>query len=206
VTVGEYRLFVQAEGYARSAYWTAAGWRWREAEGVAEPGYWREGQWAGHDRLPVVGVTWFEACAYCRWLSESAGRPYRLPTEAEWEKAARGTDARLFPWGDRFVAERCNTRASGLGRTTPVGQYSPGGDSPYGCADTVGSVSEWTMTRFRPYPYEAADGRNDPQGQVERVIRGASWFSPLLRARAAARGLNDPFFADSDVGFRVVRV
>ncbi len=93
-------------------------------------------------------------------------------------------------------------RASGLGRTAPVGWFSPAGDSPYGCAEMVGTVSEWTLTRFTPYPYQAGDGRDDPQGDVERVIRGGSWHSPVLRARTSSRGMNDPFFADNDLGLR----
>jgi formylglycine-generating enzyme required for sulfatase activity len=147
-------------------------------------------------------VSWYEAYAYCRWLSELTGREYRLPSEAEWEKAARGGDGRLYPWGDPFDPAHCNVRASGLGRTTPVGQYSPQGDSPYGCADVAGNVSEWTASRFRPYPYDPDDGREDPAGEAERVSRGGSWHSPVLRARVVSRGMNDPWFTDDDLGFR----
>jgi formylglycine-generating enzyme required for sulfatase activity len=202
VTVGEYRLFIAAEGYRHRRYWTEAGWEWREAGSITQPALWDEETWTHNDRLPVVGVSWYEACAYCQWLSAETGRSYRLPSEAEWEKAARGTDGRLYPWGDVFDASRCNTRASELHRTTPVGQYSPAGDSPYGCADMVGNVSEWTMSQYKPYPYRIEDGHEDPTGESERAIRGGSWFSPVLRARAAARGMNDPFFRDNDVGLR----
>jgi len=202
VTVGEYRLFVMAEGYLQRRYWTAAGWKWRETGGITQPALWDEETWTHDDRLPVVGVSWYEAYAYCQWLSAETGLGYRLPTEAEWEKAARGTDGRLYPWGNVFDAARCNTRASDLQRTTPVGHYSPAGDSPYGCADMVGNVSEWTVSRFKPYPYRAEDGRDDPAGETERALRGGSWFSPVLRARVSARGMNDPFFRDHDVGFR----
>ena len=204
VTVGQFRAFVEAGGYDEQRYWTGAGWAWREATDRSQPGYWDDDTWSGDERLPVVGVSWYEAVAYCRWLGAELGRDFRLPTEAEWEKAARGDDGRTFPWGDPFDGERCNVRASGLGRAVPVGGYSPAGDSPYGCAEMVGNVSEWTLTQFRPYPYDAEDGRDDPEGDVERVTRGGSWHSPVLRARTSSRGMNDPFFADNDLGFRWV--
>ena len=205
VTVGEYRAFVEAGGYAERSHWTDGGWVWRQAQGICVPEFWESDRWAGDDRLPVIGVSWFEALAYCRWLSAVTGRGYGLPTEAQWEKAARGTDGRIYPWCDAPDASRSNTRASGPGHTLPVGQHSPAGDSPYGCAEMAGNASEWTLSQYRPYPYRDDDGRNDVAGQGERVIRGGSWFKPLLRARVAARGMNDPFFRDHDVGFRLVR-
>ena len=205
MTVREYRAFVDEAGYLHRQHWTPAGWRWREKTGTVKPAHWDDERWTGDDRLPVVGVSWYEAYAYCRWLSELTGRDYRLPTEAEWEKAARGADGRLYPWGDVFDASRCNTRASGVDRTTPVGQYSPRGDSLYGCADMVGNVSEWTLSQYKPYPYDADDGRDDLVGEAERVTWGGSWHTPAIRARAAARGCNDPFFTDDDLGFRCVR-
>ena len=202
VTVGQFQAFLEAGGYREQGCWTAAGWAWRGAANRSQPDYWDDGAWTGDQRLPVVGVSWYEAAAYCHWLGESTGRDFRLPTEAEWEKAARGCDERIFPWGDRFDADRCNVRASGLGQTVPVGHFGPAGDSPYGCAEMVGNVSEWTLTRFTTYPYEAADGRDDPEGEAERVTRGGSWHSPVLRARTTSRGMNDPYFADNDLGFR----
>ena len=205
VTVGEYRVFVEAEGYQTSRYWTKAGWAWRETTGRVEPAFWREEIWVGDDRLPVVGVSWYEARAYCQWLREETGGLYRLPMEAEWEKAARGTDGRLYPWGDEFEAWRCNTRASGLKRTVAVGQHSPAGESPYGCAEMGGNASEWTLSEYRQYPYDGDDGRNEEEGEGERVIRGGAWYKTVLRARTVARGMNDPFFSDDDVGFRCMR-
>ncbi len=202
VTVGQYRGFVEAGGYRQRRYWTEAGWAWREATGRSQPDYWDQVTWRGDERLPVVGVSWYESAAYCRWLGVETGRGFRLPSEAEWEKAARGEDRRIFPWGDRFDAARCNVRATGLERTVPVGHLSPAGDSPHGCAEMVGNVSEWTLTRYAPYPYDAGDGRDDPAGEAERVTRGGSWHSPVLRARTASRGMNDPYFADNDLGFR----
>jgi formylglycine-generating enzyme required for sulfatase activity len=202
VTVAQFGEFVEAGGYREARYWTSCGWAWREAAGRHEPDHWHDETWTGDGQLPVVGVSWYEAMAYCRWLGEATGRAFRLPAEAEWEKAARGADARIFPWGDRFDAALCNVRAGGLDRTVPVGRYSPAGDSPYGCAEMAGNVSEWTSTRYSPYPCVAGDGRDDPAGEAERVTRGGSWHSPVLRARTSSRGMNDPFFADNDLGFR----
>ena len=202
VTVGEFRAFIEAGGYRERRYWTAAGWAWRETASRNQPDYWDDQIWTGDERLPVVGVSWYGAVAYCLWLREEVGRDYRLPTEAEWEKAARGSDKRIFPWGDRFDADLCNVRAGGLGQTVPVGRFSPAGDSPYGCVQMVGNISEWTLTRYTPYPYDAGDGRDNPEGEAERATRGGSWHSPVLRARTASRGMNDPFFADNDLGFR----
>jgi formylglycine-generating enzyme required for sulfatase activity len=204
-TVREYRAFVVAGGYQIARYWTQAGWAWRESTGRIEPAFWREEKWTGDDQLPVVGVSWYEARAYCEWLAEVTGRRYRLPTEAEWEKAARGTDERLYPWGDDFEAWRCNTRPSGLNRTVAVGQHSPAGESPYGCVEMGGNASEWTLSAYRNYPYDADDGRSEEEGEEARVIRGGAWRKPVLRARTVARGMNDPSFSDNDVGFRCMR-
>jgi formylglycine-generating enzyme required for sulfatase activity len=206
VTVGQYRSFLEADGYRRQDYWTESGWDWRAGLGRLEPDGWRDEQWAGADYLPVVGVSWYEAHAYCHWLREATGRAYRLPTEAEWEKAARGVNGWLYPWGDEFDASRCNALPGDLGRTTVVGQYSPAGDSPFGCADVAGTVSEWTSSRYHAYPYNAADGRESPNGKAERVTRGGSWHSPELRVRTSSRGMNDPFFTDNDLGFRCARI
>ncbi|MCI0518808.1 MAG: SUMF1/EgtB/PvdO family nonheme iron enzyme, partial [Chloroflexi bacterium] len=97
---------------------------------------------------PVVNVSWRDSVAYCAWLSAQTGKRYTLPSEAEWEKAARGADGRVYPWGDDFDKTRCNTREGGHGDTSPVGRYSPRGDSPYGCADMSGNVWEWTRSLF----------------------------------------------------------
>jgi formylglycine-generating enzyme required for sulfatase activity len=208
VTVGRYQAFVGAGGYYYRRFWTEAGWAWLEAVGRIQPTCWDDERWTGDERLPVVGTNWYEAHAYCRWLGDVTGRGYRLPSEAEWEKAARGAatgqgGGRLWPWGNDFKAALCNTRAGGRVRTVAVGTFSPAGDSPYGCAEMVGNVSEWTATRFVPYPYDAGDGRDDPAGDRERVTRGGSWHSPVLRARTVSRGMNDPFFSDDDLGFRL---
>lgn len=177
---------------------------WRVSIDRSQPEHWDHEKWNWRKSLPVIGVSWYEAMAYCNWLSEIEGKKYRLPTEAEWEKAARGADGRLYPWGNEFDVTLCNTQASNVGQTVSVSEYSPGGESPYGCDDMAGNVSEWTLSEYKPYPYDENDGRNEGAGEELRVIRGGSWFKPKLRARVTTRGMNDPFFADTDVGFRFV--
>ncbi|MCJ7622287.1 MAG: formylglycine-generating enzyme family protein [Anaerolineaceae bacterium] len=202
ITVAEYRTFIKADGYHERRFWTKTGWTWLNVENRIQPDHCNDEKWSGDQRLPVVGVSWYEAYAYCQWLNDTTGCAYRLPTEAEWEKTARGIDGRQFPWGNQIDISRSNTRASGIERTLSVGEYSPAGDSPYGCVDMTGNVSEWTKTKFSPYPYHAGDGRNDAAGEFERTTRGGSWHSLMLRARTVSRRMNDPFFTDTDLGFR----
>ncbi len=148
---------------------------------------------------PVVDVSWHEAQALCAWLRLETGRDFRLPTEAEWEKAARGGDGRTFPWGNTFDAARCNVKESGLADTTPVDTFAAGA-SPFGVLDMAGNIWEWTQSLQAPYPYRADDGRNDqmPRGQrrpgvVQRLLRSAGFpqhehISPPTETRRIIRG------------------
>jgi serine/threonine-protein kinase len=154
---------------------------------------------------PVVNVSWHNAVAYCEWLSEKTGHPYRLPTEAEWEKAARGTDGQQFPWGDEWDESRGNTAEGGPGATTPVGQYSPDGDSPYGLADMAGNVWEWCADWFQAY--EGNRFPDNAYGEEYKVLRGGSWGRGARIARCSSRLNVAPDVFNDDIGFRcVVRV
>jgi len=194
VTVVQFRAFVQESGY-----------EWKGG-----------GQTQDGDNHPVVYVTWRDALAYCRWLAQKTGLPVTLPSEAEWEKAARGTDGQIYPWGNEPPdVQRCNFK-NNVGTTTPVGAYSPQGDSPYGCVDMAGNVWEWTRSLWgknrRPpefkYPYNSGDGREDLAAgdDAHRVLRGGAFDRGAWNVRAAFRYWHFPHFRYDLYGFRVVVV
>jgi formylglycine-generating enzyme required for sulfatase activity len=150
------------------------------------PGHWR-GKFPPDElrNHPVVNVGWDDAAAYAGWTGA------RLPTEEEWEKAARGVDGRVYPWGDAFDADRCNSGEDQIDTTTPVGRYSPQGDSPCGCADMSGNIWEWTTS-------EAGTGGE------RRVLRGGAFGDEAWFVRCAFCGWDSPGFRDDYVGFRLV--
>ena len=176
--------------------------------------------WSGRkpllDKLdyPVVDVSWHDAVAYCQWLSQQTGRAYRLPTEAEWEKAARGTDGRTYPWGNTWADETCNAGEGERGYIMAVDAH-PAGASPYGCQDMVGNVQEWTSTLWGTgdtqvyiYPYQPNDGREDMDNEhlprPSRVHRGGSYRDDRDNLRCTFRGKASPTSSAKWRGFRVV--
>ncbi len=161
----------------------------------------------GKAQHPVTQISWEDAQAFCRWL-DTPGWQYRLPTEAEWEKAARGPDGRLFPWGDAWDPALAN--ADDLAdATTPVGLFSPGGDSPYGLADMCGNVWEWCLDWYEAAEYARREAILNPTGPAAgegMVIRGGAFDSPLKRVRCAQRNWDYPFKRRPNLGFRVAAV
>ena len=176
------------------------------------PAFWTDEKFKGPSQ-PVVGVNWYEANAYCGWLTEqmrhvastsqAPGTCVRLPTEAEWERAARLGRGWVYPWGNRWVAGRANTWEGHVLRPHPVGAY-PDGATLEGLHDLSGSVWEWTTSLYQPYPYRTDDGRNDPEAAGLRVVRGGSWHDYQRNARCAVRRRNVPVFFPGVIGFRVV--
>ena len=203
VTNREYKEFVEAGGYENEESWTPEGWQWREKGKKNEPLYRHDRKWNGAN-FPVVGVSWYEACAYAKWLSIETGKEYRLPTEAEWEKAARGVDGRIYPWSGDFDKDKCNCWELGLGRTSPVGIF-PGGASPYGCVDMSGNVWEWCSDWFDEKYYKKSPGNNPkgPDSGSGRVLRGGSWRNGAGVCRASYRDYVGPGVRVLDLGFRL---
>lgn len=222
---------IAADGYATREYWSEDGWRWLEKHGfqIPNPSDWENDQFNGVDQ-PVIGVNWYEADAYCRWVGK------RLPTEAEWEKAARWDHhekrSLTYPWGDSepddSKANICdesidhagwetgctNDVNDGYARTASVGSF-PGGQSPYGVFDMIGNVWEWTDDWYKNYP--GSLNVFDYTGE-KKVIRGASWRwfdanAPVVVDVRAANRYSAPAnpgdklenVRTPDVGFRCAR-
>jgi formylglycine-generating enzyme required for sulfatase activity len=160
----------------------------------------------GRGNRPVINVSWNDADAFCDWLSQKTGKNIHLPTEAQWEKAARGTDQRRYPWGNSSPnSTRCNYNTY-EGRTQPVGSY-PSGVSPYGVHDMAGNVFEWCSDWYSS-DYYSSSPRNNPTGPLSgtlRVLRGGSWYYPPRYLRSAARYYNGPSYTYFHIGFRLAQ-
>jgi formylglycine-generating enzyme required for sulfatase activity len=199
VTAAQFRVFVQESRYGVQGLWE---------------------QYSEGENRPIVTVTWYDTQAYCTWLTEQLrawketpeplarllreGRwRVRLPTEAEWEKAARGEDGCIFSWGDEPDPNRANYDDTGIGTTSAVGCF-PGGHSPYGVLDMSGNAWEWCHSLYKPYPYDPKDGREDPESKDKRVLRGGAFDYDHRSVRCAYRDWSYPSFRLPSLGFRVV--
>ena len=215
VTVAQFAAFVAATGYQTTAeqqgfLWVYDGATWTKGEGAS----WRhphgpQDQVNDKAQHPVTGTSWYDSIAFCRWAG------VRLPSEAEWEKGARGTDGRIYPWGNEPPAPEHGNFGGIIGDTTPVGMY-PKGASPYGIQDMAGNVREWLQTQWGPYgdmpaygyPYTADDGREAIAAGEEtcRGMREGSMYSSVRGVRCAYRHANLPSHADNISGFRVAAI
>ena len=192
ITNAQFQAFIDApDGYYDSKWWhglTSSG------EEYSQPG---DPRWEFAD-YPCQSVSWYQAFAFCQWLSFRLNLDITLPTEQQWQRAAQGDDGRKFPWGNQFHETRCNTRESLLMKTTPVTMY-PSGASPYGVMDMSGNVWEWCLNEYtKPDQTEFADN-------VPRVMRGGSWGEANSLVRGTARHFDMPSLQSEFVGFRVVR-
>lgn len=215
----QHRVSVPAFAMAQTPVTTALYAAFVAASDARAP--WGAGEPALRDH-PVTDVSWEEAQAFCAWLTEvraqhsheshridrspganAAPLRVRLPTEAEWEYAARGADGRTFPWGDTWDVTVANTRESGLGTTTAVGTYLAGA-SPFGLLDMAGNVWEWTASLDTLYPYQPHDGREAPEAPGRRILRGGCYANPHGFARCACRFRLLPGVRNAFLGFRIV--
>lgn len=224
VTNAQYAEFIKDGGYNPQAHWwdePARAWLarddaategledWQRRKHKDQPEFWGDETFgSARANHPVVGISWYEARAFCRWLTLhlNDGYEYVLPSETEWEYAARGTMRRAYPWG---VSEPDGERANFNqlhGYTTAVGCF-PAGVTPEGILDLAGNVWEWTRSAHRGYPYHPADRREDEQDPAQKrfTFRGGSWANPPINLRAANRNRNTPDSLSQVVGFRLAR-
>ena len=173
--------------------------------GAEPPHHWLRGQPPDdQEDHPVVAVFWHDALAYCKWLTEVTGMPYRLPSEFEWEKGARGPKGNIYPWGNRWDSRWCNSKQSGRDGTSPVNAY-PEGAGPYGLLDMVGNVMEWTRSPYKRYSNDPSKlwEEQDISSNIWPVIRGGAYNQGASDLRCAARRGGSPYRWDYHLGFRV---
>jgi len=221
VPAGEFEKFIEDNGYKNPDYWISGGF----GQYGPTPEHWNEEKYKGggipgNEDYPVVGISLFEAMAYCRWLSEKTGNIYRLPTEAEWEKAARGTDQRRFAWGNEIDGHYANYEHSGdpfepginpvdyYDGTTRNGFETKKNVSPFGACEMVGNVWEWCHDWYGGSAYYAVSEKNNPCGPdsgSSRILRAGGWVDSAYYHRAANRNSSFPENRNPIQGFRCVR-
>lgn len=193
ITNAQYQIFVDvSDGYQNAHWWDFSkdAKKWRNENSSPRAGKFMD------DNLPRERVTWYEAMAFCYWLSQRTGTSIILPTEMQWQRAAQGDDGLTYPYGDTFDKNLANTREGDIKKTTSITQY-PQGASPYGVVDMSGNVGEWTLSQWDNDSLDITDHK-------ERVLRGGSWYVNRHNSRSTSRNWNDPNFRVNYNGFRVV--
>jgi formylglycine-generating enzyme required for sulfatase activity/3',5'-cyclic AMP phosphodiesterase CpdA len=233
VTNRWFKRFVDDKGYENAEYWTEEGKKWLAHTGAKNPEYWHERKW-NCPNAPVVGVCWYEAYVFCRWLTltKDDGHEYRLPDENEWEVVAAGSEKREYPWGNEWDETKCNSEEGGIGKTSAVGIFKKG-ETPERVAELSGNVWEWTRSDYHSGKmledfgfetdiqmlwdeYEKSSGKDkeleeqlisklEEKDRQLPVLRGGSWNDDRESARCADRFRDDPNNRFNDLGFRCVR-
>ena len=197
VTNSQFRVFVDDDGYSRHECWSDEGWSWLQDQEITRPEFWNDPQWNSPNK-PVVGVSWYEADAFARWAGG------RLPTEWEWEAAARGRAGSDYPWGREWQDGICNSSESGLDTTSPVGLFVASRGKEFELHDMAGNVWEWCASVW----VESDDGKLPAAAEGKkgshRVIRGGGWSGTGSDCRPAFRSGVPPVFRADDVGFRLL--
>jgi hypothetical protein len=198
VTNAQFMAFINAaDGYKNEKWWNFSPEACEWFQSHREP---LDPKWAGDD-YPRVNVCWYEAMAFCQWLSDKTGSKVTLPTEYQWQRAAQGDDGRRFPWGNKFEKAYCNTSEAGLKSTTPVNKY-PEGSSPYGVVDLAGNTWEWCLTKGPADPVTTSAPA--PSTKPKYIVRGGSFLGGQDRARNSFYFKLDPMYRYFTIGFRVV--
>jgi formylglycine-generating enzyme required for sulfatase activity/RecA/RadA recombinase len=234
VTNGWFAKFVDAGGYNQREWWSEEGLKWKDHAGTRHPRFWYERRLTCPN-APVVGVCWYEASAFAKWLTHTDpdGNRYYLPDEFQWEAAAAGSDKREYPWGKKWRGDRCNSEKAGIGKPSAVGLF-PAGDTPEGICDMAGNVWEWTRSDYHSkrniddFPFDSGlqeiidriDGSEGKEREelIEKyrellnekdrkspVFRGGSWSSEARICRSAFRFNVGPGIRNFVLGFRLAR-
>lgn len=202
VTVSQYAAFLNSGAVRQQRWWGQAGWEWVQGRvcGWGRENRWQPDTWEiqrDHPYHPVVGITWYEADAYCKWVANETKSNVRLPSEEEWEWAARGEDGRPFPWGELFDASLTNVLETDI--HGPVDVASIEADiSPFGINEMAGNVQEWTGSPYEIFPGEIYADAN------LYVARGGSFYDTVYGARASYRRAYPPGYYYPFLGFRIV--
>ena len=218
-----YDRFMKAGGYETHDFWTTEGQKWLEYNKITEPLFWRDRAY-NCPTSPVTGVSWYEAMAFCNWLSaeRNDGFVYRLPTEEEWQAAAAGKEKREYPWGDGIDPQKCNYSETELGKPSPVGIFS-GGKTPEGVHDLGGNVWEWTQSEYHQkrfyddfsYDLEIEDLLKEDmdryldkllEERLSPAVRGGSFNLIIVCCRCADRDSGDQYERSLLIGFRCARI